>query len=670
MKLTKYKWRCISKGFITRTPWGFKKDPDDPERYIPIPFELDALEKAKEYLEGNHSTRQVAEWLSAYAGRSISHTAMINRIKKDSTYLKSEEYLNFPSLIYTDEGKKAPPQDVQPPKKLVKKFHTESKKQIIKAIDDPVQRKLKEEELKVAQAKRNLTRSQNKISEIIRENKEEQPEILKILSAATQERVEDELITEMKEDEAKEIIFAPNPGPQTEFLAAEEDQLFYGGAKGGGKSYGLLADPVRYFSNKNFRGLIIRRTMPELRDLIYKSKELYKKVDPGAKFKVQENMWHFSSGARLEFGYAETEDDAERYRGQAYTWAGIDELPLYPDSSVYDAIVSCVRSVDPTLPTYIRATGNPGSVGSAWVKEKFIDPAPANTTFFNENTILDPRTGKTRVVKKSLKYIPATVWDNPYLIQDDDYVAALAALPEIKRKQLLEGNWDAVENGAFEEFNRAVHVVQPFPIPQNWPRFRAADWGYSSPFCCLWFASDFDGRLYVYREWYDKGIVADKWAEKIADIEEEGHDYVEDALIDGSTDSNRGRSGPTIFEEINNILSKRRVQTFRFADRSAGSRIAGKAAVHKWLALRKDGQGGEAPNLVIFNTCVNLIKTLPLLPLDPNDPEKVAKKNTEDHAYDALHYGLRSRPMTGMDKHINVLSRGTRQQVLDRTLGY
>lgn len=669
--ITKHEWKYIPRGFITRVPFGYEANSEDHELLTPIPFELDALEKAKDYLLKDYSTRVVATWLSAYTGRNLTHTAMITRIKKDAKQLKSEEYLNFPSPVFIDEGNKEAPQSLKPPKALVKKFKTKSKKAQLKAIKDPIARKLKEEEEKSAQAKRNLTRSTNKIKSIIAGVEEEKKDIVQILSGATHKILEeDERVDSLKKDEETEVVFAPNPGPQTEFLAAEEDQIFYGGAKGGGKSYGLLADPVRYFDNKNFLGLIIRRTMPELKDLIHKSKELYKKVDKGAKWKEQEKAWLFSSGARLEFGYAENEDDAERYRGTPYTWVGIDELPLYPDSSVYDALVSCVRSTDPSLPTYIRATGNPGSVGSAWVKAKFIDAAPANTTFYHENTITDPRTGKERVVRKSLRYIPATVWDNPYLLQDDDYIASLAALPEVKRKQLLEGNWDCVEDGAFPEFDRSTHVIEPFEIPQNWPRIRAADWGYSSPFCCLWFAMDWDDRVYVYREWYDKGIIADDWARQIADIEDAGKDFVEDAVIDGSTDSSRGDTGPTVFETINDELSKRRLTTFRFADRSQGSRAAGKAEVHKRLALRDTETGGKAPTLLIFSTCVNLIRTLPMLPCDKLDTEKVAKKGQDDHPYDALHYGLRSRPVTGLEKHIRATQVSRPTKALDTTLGY
>ena len=128
----------------------------------------------------------------------------------------------------------------------------------------------------------------------------------------------------------KEVIFQPNDGPQTEFLAASEREVFYGGARGGGKSYAMLVDPLRYCDKQKHRALLIRRTMPELRDLINHSQQLYSKAYPGAKWREQEKEWRFPSGARIEFGYAENLTDALRYQVQSYTWIGLDQLPQYP----------------------------------------------------------------------------------------------------------------------------------------------------------------------------------------------------------------------------------------------------------------------------------------------------------------------------------------------------
>jgi len=447
-----------------------------------------------------------------------------------------------------------------------------------------------------------------------------------------------QLIEEDKIDEAspnikdalkdKEVIFEPNEGPQTEFLASSEREVFYGGARGGGKSYAMLVDPLRYCHKQKHRALLIRRTMPELRDLINHSQQLYPKAYPGAKWREQEKEWKFPSGARIEFGYAENLTDVLRYQGQSYTWIGIDELPQYPNEDIYNFLRSSLRSVDPEIPVYMRATGNPGNVGSMWVKEMFVDPAPANTKF--EIEIKTP----VGVKKITRRYIPAKLQDNPYLMQTDDYYAMLASLPEVQRKQFLEGNWEAFEDSSFPEFNKDIHVVKPFDIPRNWMRFRAADWGYSSPACCLWFAIDFDNNIFVYRELYTQKITADIFARKV--LEAEYGEHIRYGVLDSSTWARRGDIGPSIAETM--IQEGCR---WRPSDRSPKSRVAGKLELHK--RLRPNETTGY-PTMFFFENCTNLVRTLPMLPVDKNNPEDV-DTHAEDHAYDALRYGCMSRPM-------------------------
>jgi len=306
----------------------------------------------------------------------------------------------------------------------------------------------------------------------------------------------------------QDVVFKPNTGPQTDFLAASEREVFYGGARGGGKSYAMLVDPLRYCDRQHHRALLLRRTMPELRDLITHSQRLYNRAFPGAKWREQEKEWRFPSGAKIEFGYAENMTDALRYQGQSYTWIGIDELPQYPSPDIYNFLRSSLRSVDPEVPVYMRSTGNPGNIGSQWVREMFVNPAVPNSTF---NLEVNTPTGNKIITRR---FIPAKLQDNPYLTQTDDYYAMLASLPEVQRKQFLEGDWDAFEDSSFPEFSKSVHVVDPFDVPKGWQKFRAADWGYASPACVLWFAIDYDNNLWIYRELYTQKITADVFARK------------------------------------------------------------------------------------------------------------------------------------------------------------
>ena len=452
----------------------------------------------------------------------------------------------------------------------------------------------------------------------------------------------------------QEVIFKPNDGPQTSFLASSEREVFYGGARGGGKSYAMLVDPLRYCHKAQHRALLIRRSMPELRDMITHSQRLYSRAFKGARWREQEKEWRFPSGARIEFGYAENLTDVLRYQGQSYTWIGIDELPQYPTPDIYNFLRSSLRSVDPEVPVFIRATGNPGNVGSTWVKNMFVDPATPNTPFTMD---IETPVGMKSITRR---FIPAKLQDNPYLMQTDDYMIMLSSLPDIQKKQFLEGDWEAFEGSAFPEFNRAVHVIEPFEIPNNWVRFRSADWGYSSPACCLWFAIDFDNYLYVYRELYTQKVTADIFARQV--LQQEYGEYMKYGVLDSSTWAKRGDVGPSIAETMIQEGCK-----WRPSDRSPRSRINGKLEVHKRLYVDPDIQ---YPGMFIFSNCTNLIRTLPLLPTDKNNPEDV-DTNAEDHAYDALRYACMSRPLhpRSLQTHWNRREENGFSPV-DKTFGY
>ena len=488
---------------------------------------------------------------------------------------------------------------------------------------------LKKQEDKIVKAKTKLTAAR-----LSAENKKKSLKEISQALDGTETSLVDEGTLDNTPDNVQElvknqeVIFKPNDGPQTSFLASAEREVFYGGARGGGKSYAMLVDPLRYCHKAQHRALLIRRSMPELRDMITHSQRLYSRAFKGARWREQEKEWRFPSGARIEFGYAENMTDVLRYQGQSYTWIGVDELPQYPTPDVYNFLRSSLRSVDPEIPVYMRATGNPGNIGSQWVKEMFVDPAEPNKAF---NVSIDTPTG---VRKISRRFIPAKLQDNPYLMQTDDYYIMLASLPEVQRKQFLEGDWSAFENSSFPEFNKTTHVVDPFEIPRGWSRFRSADWGYSSNACCLWFAIDWDNNLWVYRELYTKKITADEFAKKV--LEAEQGEFMRYGVLDSSTWAKRGDVGPSIAETMIQEGCK-----WRPSDRSPKSRINGKLEIHKRLKVHeKDNE----PTLKVFSNCVNLIRTLPLLPLDKNNPEDV-DTDAEDHAYDALRYGCMSRPM-------------------------
>ena len=534
----------------------------------------------------------------------------------------------------------APPK----PKKIVRKKAKASAKQILART----RKKVAQAEQTLRSAKAHAENTKKKLLTINKtlDGKEQQLITQDVIDSASK-NVQQHIYQQ-------DVVFKPNTGPQTDFLAASEREVFYGGARGGGKSYAMLIDPLRYCDKTHHRALLLRRTMPELRDLITHSQRLYNRAFPGAKWREQEKEWRFPSGAKIEFGYAENMTDALRYQGQSYTWIGIDELPQYPSPDIYNFLRSSLRSVDPGIPVFMRSTGNPGNIGSQWVREMFVNPTEPNKSF---NLEVSTPTGVKIITRR---FIPAKLQDNPYLMQTDDYYAMLASLPEVQRKQFLDGDWDAFEDSAFPEFDKNLHIVEPFEIPKGWQRFRAADWGYASPACVLWFAIDYDNNLWIYRELYTQKITADVFARKVLELEH--GEYIRYGVLDASTWAKRGDIGPSIAETM--------IQTgcrWRPSDRTPKSRISGKLEIHKRLKITDDKK--KEPGLRIFSTCRNLIRTFPLLPLDDSNPEDI-NTHAEDHAYDALRYGCMSRPM-----HTSYANRFNRTpkpqfQPADRIFGY
>jgi hypothetical protein len=441
-------------------------------------------------------------------------------------------------------------------------------------------------------------------------------------------------------EEQENVIFKPNPGPQTAFLAAPEREVLYGGAAGGGKSYALLVDPLRYITHPQFSGLILRHTTEELRELIWKSQELYPKVVPGIVWSERKMQWQHPNGGRLWMSYLDRDDDVLRYQGLSFVYVAFDELNQWPTPFAWNYMRSRLRTAAADLPVFMRATTNPGNSGHWWVKKMFIDPAPPGQPFW----ATDIETGETLTYPKGhdkegqplfkRRFIPATLKDNPYLYSNGDYEAMLLSLPETQRRQLLYGDWDIAEGAAFPEFNRHVHVVEPYRIPADWARFRACDYGYGSWSAVLWFAVAPDESLVLYREMYVTKVLAEDLAVMVLNAEE--GEKIRYGVLDSSTWAKRGDTGPSIAERM--ILKGCK---WRPSDRSAGSRVAGKNELHRRLQI---DEFTDKPRIAIFNTCTNLISQLPLIPLDKNNPEDIDVKYANDHIYDALRYGIMSRP--------------------------
>lgn len=418
---------------------------------------------------------------------------------------------------------------------------------------------------------------------------------------------------------------------------------------GSGKSLAMLADPMRDFDNPNFNGILFRKTNDELRELIQKSKQLYSKAYPTAKWSEQKSLWTFPSGAQFWLTYLDRDDDVERYQGQAFTWIGFDELEHWATPYAWDYMRSRLRSPDPNITLSMRASCNPTSVGKWWLKKLFIDPAPAGEAFDatdeDGNVLKYPDNHPTNPGKPLFKrrFIPSKLKDNPYLYEDGRYEASLLALPEAQRRQLLDGDWSFTEGAAFEEFNTDIHVIKPFEIPASWKRFRSCDYGYTSFAAVHWFAIDpMYETLIIYRELYVTKKTGKELAKMILELEKD--ERIMYGVLDSSVWHQRGSTGPSIAEEM-----IKEGCAWRPADRSHGSRTAGKNRLHELLKPVEIGKNDDGtiitrPGIQIFNTCRQIITDLPTLPADPKGADDIDVKTTNDHAYDSVRYGIMSRP--------------------------
>jgi hypothetical protein len=609
-----------------KIPYAYKASEDDPLVLVPDEKKASLVEEAMDYLEEGHSTRKTAEWLGEKTGDKISHQGLIHIWK-------------------TRRGK-----DSDNPSKRLKALEKSNRKRKPKTAKD---KKLSAAKRKQTDARRLLTLAKKKL-EALTPNEE--------LSTANL----DFSVIE-SEKKKRDVIFSPNPGPQTEFLASSEREVLYGGAGGGGKTYALIADAMRYFENPNFNGLILRRSTDELREIVWKTQELYPKIFKGAKWGEKKSQWTFPSGAKLWLTYLERDQDVLRYQGQAFSYIAFDELTQYPTPFAWNYMRSRLRTTDSELPTYMRATTNPGGVGHGWVKRMFIDPAPENTKFVAK----DLETGDDLVYPDShdkageplfyRRFIPAKLQDNPYLMEGGQYEANLLSLPEMQRRQLLEGDWTISDGAAFSEFRLNEHVIEPFDIPDNWRRFRSCDYGYSSYSAVHWFAIDPNfSTLINYRELYLTKHTGRDLAKAVLEAEEgERIDY---GVLDSSCWHNRGQLGPSIAEEMISQGCR-----WRPSDRTNGARVAGKNRFHEVLKI---DENTGLPGIQFFNTCRQIIADLPVIPSDPRGSDDIDPRYATDHAYDSVRYAVMSRPKaySPFDS-----GRGVPQQVwqpADATFGY
>lgn len=438
-------------------------------------------------------------------------------------------------------------------------------------------------------------------------------------------------------------------GPQFALLAAPFDEIFFGGARGGGKTSGMLghwlAHAQKYGSKA--RGVFFRRYFVQLEEVQRQATEIFPKL--GAIYNISKSVWTFRNGATLKLRHLKDAQAAGHYQGHSYTWICLEEVTQWASLDAMNLMRGTLRSSD-GVKCVLLATGNPGGAGHQAARARWIDPAPSGMV-----PIKDPVTGKIRV------YIPSRLEDNLVLMRNDPgYRRELMA---VGNKQLvrawLEGDWDCTFGGFVDDlWKPSRHVLTPFTFPPGFTYRRSFDWGSARPSALLlWAISDGSpvpqmggfvfprGSMILFSEWYtvakdDHGRIKPN----------EGQRLTNQALGHGIAERSKGRTwsgcvaDPAIFAEMGREsiyaeikkAAAEKGHALNFT-RANNDRIGG------WQKMRDMIENAsidrpEKPGLWVFNTCINFLRTVPTLQRDESRPDDV-DTDQEDHCGDAARYG-------------------------------
>lgn len=445
------------------------------------------------------------------------------------------------------------------------------------------------------------------------------------------------------------LIWAPQPGPQKALIDCPAPDILFGGARGGGKSDGVLGKYAlkQDLYGRGFNAVVFRPQIPQADDLIERSEEVFRPL--GAEFNRTKNQWQFAKGGRLRFRPLETIRDAAKYQGQNLSDAAVEEAGNYADPAPIDRLWGALRSRH-GIPAQLILTANPGGPGQLWIRRRYMDPAP----------------GGMRIIRCRLPngeahrrvFIPSKVQDNRILLRNDpEYVNRLHLVGSAELvKAWLDGNWDVVEGAYFDCWDPARHVVRPFAVPAEWTRFRSGDWGSARPFSFGWWAvvgEDFRspdgamlprGMLLRISEWYgcqaerpnvglkldNQQIGAGLWRR------EQTLGRCAYGVLDGACFAEDG--GPSIHEQM--------ARGAREAGGAVWFRPADKRRLPGWTEMRGRmiGDADGRPMIGCFSTCRDSIRTIPILQHDPAAPEDLDTR-AEDHAADDWRYACMSRPL-------------------------
>lgn len=484
----------------------------------------------------------------------------------------------------------------------------------------------------------------------------------------------------------KNVIWKPMQGSQEAFLSATPIfEVLFEGTRGGGKTDSLLMSYAMHVGKgygAAWKGILFRQTYKQLTDVISKTKKWIPQIWPDAKFNHSEHTWTWPTGEQLLLRQFAKDHDYDNYHGHEYPWIGWEELCNWHSDSGYKRMFSTCRSSTKGMPRMVRATTNPYGPGHNWVKQRF---KPNTLNMVVRKDILDDDGLK----EPSRLSIHSHIDENIALLEaDPDYKQKIAASArnEAEKRAWLEGSWDIVAGGMFDDvWEPRYNMLPRFELPESWKIVRAFDWGASKPFSVGWWAisdgsdvqypdgkwrSTVRGDAIRVREWYGckpnkPNVGIDILASEISEgIVKRELEWGWRRQSDNWCRVRAGVADSQIFaaENGNCIATDMKVRVrmddgFKYpgiiwnpADKRPGSRATG------WTQMRQRLKNAhpntklvnnelrvyprEKPGLFVFQDCTSFIETIPVLPRDEDNMDDI-DTDAEDHIADETRYLIR-----------------------------
>ena len=489
-------------------------------------------------------------------------------------------------------------------------------------------------------------------------------------------------------------VFAPLAGidgrPSSQQLAIDTKahHTLYHGTRGPGKTAAQVMLFRRYVGlgyGKFWKGVIFDCQHKDFDDLVSQTERLFPQFEDGCRFSQSPSRykWTWPTGEELLFRHVDQPKDYKRFHGHEYPFIGWNELTKFPDEELYDLMMSvnrCSFSPEvntprdrdgnyltpdgkplPPIPMFIFSTTNPDGAGHHWVKERFIDKAPAGRIHIDKSEVFDPQTQKKQVVERSQVHIWGSHIENHKLTKE--YIAELLEQCRGNKRRFMAwflGRWDIPAGGALDDVWTDANLVERFKVPDNWYVDRSMDWGSSTPYSIGWWATAngeevelpsgnkfcpaADSLIQVYEDYgavslsKNKGVrrSATEVAYRVTEIEQQlqAGGWIGLKPYGGPADTQIKEVREADTETIQEKMSRLGVY-WTDSDKAKGARVNGLALIRDRLeAVTKYP---DQPGLYFMRNCVASTKLLPAMPPHPVQSDDVDTKAI-DHVYDMVRY--------------------------------